>query len=214
MKADRLTPLQLQRLEKAFCLGADDASLAMARWLSVPSLIAIESVEQYPLVAATSVLSDADEAVCFCVMAINGSLTGQLILCFDDTSGLSLADLLLNNPPGTATEWGDVERSAALESHNIIGCAYLNSLARHLLGSSTSELKLIPSPPEFRRDFAECLLESVFVDQAMVSDFVFVAKARFELRGQPLHWTLLLVPDTTSMITLRGILSQNAEVEA
>lgn len=151
-------------------------------------------------------LSRSDDVVCFCLMAVSGSLTGHLILCCDDASGLSLTDLLLNRPAGTAGEWGEVEQSAALESHNIIGCAYLNSLARHLPAEEGRALELIPSPPEFCRDFAESLLQAVFLDQAMSSDVVFVSRTTFELRGQPLNWTLLLVPDSPSMTWLRNML--------
>ena len=35
---------------------------------------------------------------------------------------------------GTATEWGELEQSAAMETTNIVGCAYLNALAAHLPG--------------------------------------------------------------------------------
>lgn len=210
MTTDRLSPTQLEHLEVAFRHGGDDASVAMAKWLGVPSLITIESLEQQAVSEATGMLAGSGDVVCFCVMAISGSLTGHLILCCDDASGLSLTDLLLNRESGTAVEWGDVERSAALESHNIIGCAYLNSLARNLPQTNGQTLELIPSPPEFRRDFAESLLQAVFMDQAVSSDVVFVSRTTFELRGKPLNWTLLLVPDSPSMTSLRGMLSDES----
>lgn len=179
----------------------------MAKWLGVPSLITVESLEQRAVSEATGVLAGSADVVCFCVMAISGSLTGHLILSCDDASGLSLTDLLLDRDAGTAVEWGEVERSAALESHNIIGCAYLNSLARHLPQTDPQPLELIPSPPEFCRDFAESLLQAVFMDQALASDVVFVSRTTFELRGQPLNWTLLFVPDSPSMQSLQEMLS-------
>lgn len=207
-----LTAAQLERLDAAFRLGADDATDAMAKWLSAPSLISIESVEQHPIDDTLEMLSESDDALCFCIVALTGSLTGHLVLSFDDESGLRLADLLLGQSSGTATEWGEVEQSAALESHNIIGCAYLNSLAKHLPGAENEPLELIPSPPEFRRDFAEALLESLFMEQAIASDSIFVARARFELKGEPLHWTLLFVPDAPSMETLHTVLSREDSV--
>ena len=201
-----LSELQLSHLESAFRAGAADASTALAKWLSVPSLITIESVEQRAIVDAISNSGEPETIVCVCVMAMTGSLTGHVILIFDEGSGLSLADLLLNQQPGTSAEWGDVEQSAALETHNIIGCAYLNSLARHLSPMSSQELELIPSPPEFRRDFVESILETVFLDQASAGDIVFDARACFEMRGQPLYWTLLFIPDAQSVDYLRTAL--------
>ncbi|WP_146374418.1 chemotaxis protein CheC [Symmachiella macrocystis] len=198
-----MTEPQLRRLEAAFHAGAAEASEAMAKWLAVPSMILIESLDQKPLAEVSDLLGDPETTLCVCAMDFDGSLSGQLVFAFEDACGLSLTDLLLNQPVKTATEWGEIEQSAALESANIIGCAYLNSLARQLSVETPTINELIPSPPTFQRDFAESLLQSLFMSQAVVSNTVFLARARFEIRGQPLNWTLLLVPDATSMAKLQ-----------
>ncbi len=203
-----LSNSQLQRLADAFHLGASQASQAMAIWLSVPSLVEVDSVNQLPIRDAPGVLGNAEQTLCFCSMEITGSLTGQVVLAFDDGCGLSLSDLLLDRPIGTATEWGDVEESAALETTNIIGCAYLNSLARQLSAPNRESLQLIPSTPTFRREFAESLLQSVFLGQATISDFIFVAQTKFLIRGELLNWSMLFVPDAPSMARLRELMSQ------
>ena len=205
-----LSDSQLERLAKALHLGASEASQAMATWLAVPSLVEFDSVEQLAIGDAPDLLGGADQTLCFCSMEITGSLAGQIVLAFDDASGLSLSDLLLDRPLGSAAEWGEVEISAALETGNIIGCAYLNSLANDLATTSSAELRLLPSPPMFRRDFAESLLEAVFLGQAMASDFVVAARANFQIRGQRLNWSMLFVPDGPSMGRLRELTDQDA----
>src|SRR5262245_40320426 len=110
-----LTEQQLADLTTLFRHGSDDASVALSRWLGRSARISVEQVEQVPLSEATAVLGDADGPMCFCAMALEGRLTGELILAFDDDSGLALADLLLERPVGSATAWGEVEQSAALE---------------------------------------------------------------------------------------------------
>ena len=197
---------QLQQLAKALHLGASQASRSMAGWLSVPSLVEIDSVDQMPINDAADILGEPDQTLCFCTMAITGSLTGQMILAFDDSSGLSLADLLLNQPPGTADHWGDIERSAALETANIIGCAYLNALAGHLGDARAENLELLPSAPSFRREFVESLLQAAFFDQAVASDVVFVARTLFQIGGESLDWNMLFVPDAESMTRLRDLM--------
>ena len=146
-----LSESQLQHLAEALHLGSQLASRAMATWLSIPSVLEFDSVDQLPITDAADVLGDPDQTLCFCSMEITGSLTGQIILAFDDSSGLSLADLILDHPVGMATDWGEVETSAALETANIIGCAYLNALAKDLTKRSGDTLNLLPSPPAFRR---------------------------------------------------------------
>lgn len=201
-----LSESQLQRLAEALHLGARLASRAMATWLSVPSVVEFDSVDQLPISDAADVLGGGDQTLCFCCMEITGSLTGQIILAFDDSSGLSLSDLLLDRPLGSATDWGEVETSAALETANIIGCAYLNALSKDLATLHSDTLNLLPSPPDFRREFAESLLETVFLEQAMASDFIVAARATFQIRGQRLNWRLLFVPDAPSMDRLRQLM--------
>ncbi len=198
---------QLKVLSDSLHRGAEDASQAMAKWLTVDSLVEIDSVVQVPIESAAGLLGDGDATLCFCSMAISGSLQGQLILAFDDESGLSLSDLLLSRPAETATDWGEVETSAALETANIVGCAYLNAMSEALASDALS-VTLMPTPPSFRREFAESLLQSAVMGQAMSGNFIVVAKARFEIRGERLNWHLLFVPDAESMTRLGEMTDQ------
>jgi chemotaxis protein CheC len=201
-----LADQQLAALTTLFRHGSDDASLALSRWLSRPTRVSIEQVEQVPLSEATEVLGDADGPICFCAMGLKGRVTGELILAFDDASGLALADLLLENPIGTSTAWGEVEQSAALETANIIGCAYLNALARYFPETGDDSVDLVPTPPRFARDFAESLMEFALMNQAMASDVAFLTRTEFHIEGAPVNCNLLLVPDAQCLSTLQEML--------
>lgn len=201
------TGRQLDQLARAFHRGAAESSAALGQWLAAPTTISIESVDQCPLEAATSVLGDGDAAVCMCLMQMQGTLTGQMLLAFDDASGLAVTDLLLARSQGTAVEWGEIEISSALETMNIAGSAYLNGIAGDLSERGTGAVELIPTPPVFLRDFVESLLETAFLDQAAAGSQIVFAKARFEMRGNPLRWTFLLIPDPSSLTRLSEILA-------
>jgi hypothetical protein len=92
-----------------------------------------------------------------------------------------------------------------LETTNILGCAYLNSLSERLSASS-QVVTLIPSPPSFRRDFPQCLLEFALMGQAIEFDQVIVAQTRFMAQNNPLQWKLLFIPDADSMTRLPALL--------
>lgn len=203
-----LTNQQLQRLGAAFGRGAAQASEALKVWLERPALITAGTVEQQTLHEVANILGADEDPICFCSAEMTGRLTGELILAFDDASGLALADMLLNQPPGTACEWNEMEMSAALETTNIVGCAYLNALARVLPVAPHGRSELIPSPPRFRRDFAESLLQFALMSQVVVTNHVFLAKSRFQIDGTPVHWTLLFVPDAESVHNLRSLLAE------
>ena len=206
-----LTDQQLQTLAAAFRRGAAQASEALAIWLERPSLITVDTVEQQALHDVTDVLDAGEDPICFCSVEMTGRLTGELILAFDDASGLVLADMLLNQPPGSARQWNEMETSAALETTNILGCAYLNALARALPVAPDGRSELLPSPPRFRRDFAESLLQFALMSQAVATNHVFLAKSRFQIDGTPIHWTFLFVPDAESVCKLRSLLEEASE---
>lgn len=202
-----LSDLQIDQLAIALHRGAAEASTALAQWLDAVTTMSIDSVDQCPLENATSVLGDGDKAVCMCLMEMQGSLTGHMLLAFDDASGLAVADLLLTRQEGTADAWGDVERSCIMETMNIAGSAYLNGIARDLSERCGQTIELIPTPPIFMRDFTESLLETAFLDQAVAGNDVVFALARFDLSGRPLRWTFLLIPDPASLQRLSEILA-------
>lgn len=201
-----LSDRELAALTVVFGHGSDEASLALSKWLGRPTRVSVEQIEQVPLGQATEVLADEEGPICFCAMELSGSMGGQLILAFDDQSGLALADLLLGNALGTSTEWGEVERSAALETANIIGCAYLNSLARcgHEAGDAAEVL--VPSPPRFARDFAESLMEFALMNQAIASDQVFLTRTEFRIADAPVNCNLLFIPSAECSATLPNML--------
>lgn len=184
-------------------MGSD----AIKGWLAAPATISIDSADECSLDMSTTVLGQTGDIVGMCLMQMEGSLNGQMVLAFDDASGLTLSDLLLGNPRGTATEWGEVEISVAMESMNILGSAYLNGMSRYLSEGCGESISLMPSPPVFFRDFAESLLQGAFMEQAASGNHVLFASARFELEGCPLNWTFLLIPDPPSLEKLAVMLS-------
>lgn len=198
---------QMAQLTAAFHRGAEQASIALARWLESEITISVDSVDRCPLAAAIGTLG-TEEAICVSLMEMEGTLTGHMLLAFDDSSGLAVSDMLLGRSAGTAQFWGEFEISCLMETMNITGSTYLNGMARSLSASGGSRCELIPSPPTLLRDFAESLLESAFMDQALSGGEAFFAQSRFELAGQPLQWAFLLIPDSQSLKTLSGLLSQ------
>jgi chemotaxis protein CheC len=202
---------KLRTLATIFEYGAEEASLALTKWLSQPVQVTVSDVNELELAEATDLLGPADELVGACAMELSGRLSGHLLMVFEDRSGLALADLLLRNRVGTATTWGELEQSAAMETANIVGCSYLNSLAAHLpfLSDESRDARepaLLPSPPEFRHEFAGSLLEFAVMDQAVTLDRLLVVKSRFTTDHRALNWFLLLVPSGESLHALAAAL--------
>jgi chemotaxis protein CheC len=195
-------------LAAIFERGAEAASQALSKWLDQPARLTVSEVDEVDLAEAAELLGPADELVAACVLELSGRLTGHLLLVFGDRSGLALADLLLRQLVGTATSWGELERSAAMETANIVGCAYLNSLSAHLPAPGSAPSPILPSPPTFRHEFAGSLLEFAVMEQAIRLDRVLLAVTRFETERLELDWSLLLVPSGESLEAIAATLAK------
>ncbi len=197
-----LNPTQLRAFSAALHQAVQHASASLAQWIDRPASISIDAIDQLFLRDAAEVLGSDATPICFCTVKLQGRLSGEMMLAFDDRSGLALTDMLLHHPLGTATEWNELEQSAALETANIVCCAYLNELSRILPQVGHRPSELLPSPPRFRRDFAESVLQSAMVQQALAGDYLLVAQAAFQIDRAAINWNLLFVPDAATMADL------------
>jgi chemotaxis protein CheC len=217
-----LTSAQKHLLGMIFDRGAEGASQALSKWLGREVHLAVSAIELVDLEQAADLLGPADSLVAACSMGLTGRLTGLILLVFDDRSGLALADLLLQQPIGTTNSWGELEQSAAKETTNIVGCAYVNALATHLPAAApqsggTQAAKggdeLIPTPPTFVREFAGSLLQFAVMEQAMELDQVLLIHSEFTAGEErvDLDWTLLFIPSRES---LHALVASLKELEA
>jgi chemotaxis protein CheC len=211
----KLTATQLNLLRMVFERGTEAASAALSKWLGHDIVLTMSVVNEIELAQAEQLVGPPESLVAACSMGLTGWLTGLILLVFKDSSGLALSDLLLHQELGTAKEWGELEESAAKETANIVGCAYVNALASHLprppaaAGSSGVDAErpgkptsddLVPTPPSFVHEFAGSLLEFAFMEQAMELDQLLVIRSELGAAapGLSLDWTLLYIPSRAS----------------
>jgi chemotaxis protein CheC len=216
-----LTDAQRHLLRMIFDRGAEGGSQALSKWLAEEVHLAVSEVELVELEQASELLGPEDSLVAACIMGLTGRLTGLILLVFEDRSGFALVDLLLHQPVGTTTAWGELEQSGAKETTNIVGCAYVNALASHLPGIGLPDLgladasrissgELVPTPPTFVQEFAGSLLQFALMEQAIELDQVLLIHSQFRAGRQALNlnWTLLFIPSRESLHVLAASLAQ------
>jgi chemotaxis protein CheC len=174
-----------------FRRAAERASASLSTWLGRPARIAIRAVRRVPLDEAVALLGPPEATVVACPMQITGIVPGVLMLACDDASGLALAALLLGREADTAPAWDELAESAAVETANIIGCAYLNAM---VAATGATGEGLLPTPPWFMRDYAGAVMEAVVLTQAAVAAEVFLTHTDFVIRDSPITCSLLFVP--------------------
>jgi chemotaxis protein CheC len=216
-----LSHTQRHLLRMIFDRGAESASQALSKWVGQEVHLVVSEVELVELEQAAELLGPAESLVAACTMGLTGRLTGLILLVFEDTSGLALIDLLTNQPVGTTITWGELEQSAAKETTNIVGCAYVNALATHLPGivlrtsakadaTGATGGELVPTPPTFVREFAGSLLQFALMEQALELDQILLIHSQFKAvsQGLNLNWTLLFIPSRESLHVLAASLVQ------
>ncbi|MCA9268132.1 MAG: chemotaxis protein CheC, partial [Planctomycetales bacterium] len=122
------------------------------------------------------------------VIGVDVAPGSQLILTFEEESGRQLAAALTGREFDPSAPWSDLEKSAVMETGNILGSAYLNELTR------LTDRELRPSAPYFCQDFAASVLEQALMTQAMTTDRVLVCRTRFEFNQQRVQWSVFFVP--------------------
>jgi chemotaxis protein CheC len=210
-----LTEVHRRLLRMIFDRGAEAASVALSKWLGREVRLAVSDVELVELERAGELLGPPESLVAACAMGLTGRLTGSILLVFEDRAGLALVDLLMHQPIGTTEVWGELEESAAKETTNIVGCAYVNALVAHLPGpgevgpGASKAGELVPTPPTFFLEFAGSLLEFAVMDQALERDQLMLIRSEFA--GGPelpqLNWTLLFIPSRDALKALAAALA-------
>lgn len=210
---NRFTDGQLSQFTSLIRMGAAEASHAMSTWLERSISVEVEPVNQIPLSLAADQLGAPDTTLCACLMNVTGMVNGQLLLAFDEKGGLSLSETILYRRESVQS-WSELEISAAKETANIVGCAFLNSLSRSLPQFESTDPSsveehgtvCIPSAPVFLRDYAAAIMQSVLLDQACRSDSVVVIKTDLQIANLPQPFHFMFIPDAESLEKLSRLM--------
>jgi len=179
---------QFEMLHELFSAATRDASVAMGQWTNGQISLTLDEVRSLPLEEVCNEFDFGDEQLTMVILSLQGEVGGEMILCFDDVNGRQLAASLLNREVATSDEWTELEKSALMETGNILGCAYLNALTK-LTGDN-----LIPSPPYFVQDYGASVLQQALLAQAMTSDEALICSTCFKREGQRLQWNVFFIP--------------------
>ncbi len=166
-------------LEQFFASATHDASAAMCRWTDGLITLTFDEVRDIAIEDAFVELNLNDEPSTMVVLTLEGEVGVRMILMFDNDDARRLAASLLGRSPGHhvpmvhESQWSPLEKSALLETGNILGCAYMNALVRLI------DAEMVPSPPYFIQDYAASVLQQALLAPAMVTDKVLICQTGF-----------------------------------
>jgi chemotaxis protein CheC len=133
-----------------------------------------------------------DEAVGIYLRAV-GDLTSQFMLVIELDRAISLADLLLDQPEGTTTFLGQLERSALAEVGNMTATFFMNSVA------SVANIDIRPTPPAVMVDMVGAIMDVIIATAGSISDHVLVLNSKFELNHREVEIDFWVIPDEQTL---------------
>lgn len=172
--------------------GAFNASRAMSKWLHRGVRLSTEGFERVPLRDICQG-ADAGSEVAALHLELGSQMHGHTLMVMSRATALELVDVLTQKPEGTTKEFDEMARSCLQETGNIVSSAFINSWAKWL------DIHTAPQPPQLHVDMLEAILQAVVIEQASVSDEVFLAKTSFSVDGKWLDWKYYVLPTPISL---------------
>lgn len=180
---------ELEILREMFISGTRESSDVMSRWTGQPIELTVERVQRVPLELATSEMKLGDEVLAMVVLNLEGAVGATFVLMFGQQEGKCMAARLARTIPAPNFPWSELEKSALMETGNILACAYVNVMTEML----PEEIRL--SEPYFVQDYAASVLQQAVSEQAADADHVIVCETGFQYAKEPVSWKSLLIPD-------------------
>ena len=128
-------------------------------------------------------------------LRMQGDLGGQAMLMLPLSSALNLADLLMDESPGTSTSLGEVERSALAEAGHLMVAYFLNAMAV-LTGKP-----LRPSPPAVMVDMLGSILSVLATAVGEESDELMIVETVLQDVKGLIEARFWVLPDLASQFS-------------
>ncbi len=148
-------------------------------------------IERVPIGQVHERAGGPEEKMVGIYLVIAGGLHGQAIIILPMSSALNLADLMMDEPIGQATELGVIERSALSELGNMTLATFLNSVAS--LDAVPDLLR--PSPPAVMVDMLGAILSVVVTPVAAVRDDLLIIETAFQDTARTIQGRFWVLPD-------------------
>ena len=194
--------------------GLCSAAVALSHLLDVEVVTEESDESAESAMALESKLADPDAILCCASMEVlvsqadpNGSSesrlsesAGRLLLAWtpEAAAGLISVALMQGEVSAEPESWTETERSTLAETANVVGCAFLNTVAESVEHGAQGGLSLIPTPPFVEQQFAGSLMESAVIEieareLAEMGDRIWSASSSFQVVGRSIATRLVMV---------------------
>lgn len=159
------------------------------------------------LADVSGLLGAPEDTVVGVYLAICGDVRGHILLMLSPKEAQGLVDMVMDQPAGTTTSLGSMERSALGEVGNLTGTFFLNALAE------MTRLNIQPSPPAVMVDMGAAVLDVPLTALANTADESLVIKTVFLDDQRRIEAAFLVMPDMPSLQAILEVLEKRWRIK-
>ncbi len=156
-----------------------------------------------PVLSIAKIIGGPEDDAVGIYLRFNGDLDGQIMMILPYEKAMELVDLLMDQPLGTTSQLGSLERSALGELGNLCGTFFLNSMAKMI----SADIR--PSPPAVMVDMVGAILDIVVATTGGVTEHVLLIQANFIDGDRIVEANFWVIPDLN---TLQVLMKKNSGI--
>jgi chemotaxis protein CheC len=127
-------------------------------------------------------------------LRVEGEISGQIMLILPYDKAMEIVDLMFEQPFGTTTSLGQMERSALAEVGNMTGTFFLNAVAE------MTGINARPTPPAVMVDMVGAILDVIIAtmgqtDRSAFNDKVLMFQSNFSIGSRETKANFWIIPD-------------------
>ncbi|MBI5194290.1 MAG: hypothetical protein HZA08_12745 [Nitrospirae bacterium] len=179
----------IARLDMIAKVGADKTAGALSKWtgMRIKATSSSASIVHYSKLLEPSF--SPEDIVTAILIRVSGSMEGYLIFLFDERSVLTIVKKILHKEIDTVLDSDNLTISVIEETGNIIGTAFLNTIAANY------NLEMYPSSPVTASDLCGAILESVIAQFAIRGEHALSCQISFSSDDEEIKGIFSMLPD-------------------
>ena len=154
------------------------------------------SFEQIALENIPDLIGEPELMVSAVMLEIQGKCKGEILLILPKESADELVSILFGGCELSQDEIDDNRKSALRETGNILGSAFLNSVA------AITDMEVLPTVPSDAEDMAAAIMDIIQIKYAALGDHIFVAESSLVRGSKPMALYLLAIFEPESLVEI------------
>ena len=187
---ERMTHEYYDVLKELGNIGAGNATTALAQLLNCKVDMKVPQVRLMNFQEVGAMMGGEEQVMAGIFLSVEGDISGSMMFLLEKKAAAHLVSKLMGMEVD-ADNFSEMEVSALKEIGNIISGSYLNSL------SALTNLKILPTVPEFCVDMAGAILSVPAIQFGIIGDNILLIQTQFS-DDYDLDGYFILLPDLES----------------